>query len=61
MRNSDRRNQPQNERDVQERRHVEKYRKDGEFVKGASDDSDRITTEIQSVLENWKPSQDNEQ
>jgi len=46
------------ERRAQESQHPERYRKEGEFEKRASDDSDRITTDIQNVLEDWKPSQD---
>ena len=45
-------------KEIQENQQPERYRKEGGFEKRASDDSDRITTDIQNALVDWKPSQD---
>lgn len=45
-------------KEIQESQQPERYRKEGEVERRASDDSDRITTDIQNVLTDWKPSQD---
>jgi hypothetical protein len=42
--------------EVTENQQPERYRQDGEFQeKRASDDSDRIITDIENVLRDWKP------
>jgi hypothetical protein len=45
--------------EVTENQHPERYRQDGEFIQGterkASDDSDRITADIEDALKDWEP------